>query len=281
MGGGLELIRDRCGTPADAIRWACLLEATAPKPGNVYPGRPFADLSYLDFVRAAERTAETMGVGGQSFSRGILAAAEAIAGELGTNVNLGILLLLGPLTESDHDSMPDRPGADWQTRVAGRLSRCDARDARRIYRAINVASPGGMGRVEEMDLSDQPPPDLIAAMRSAARRDRIALNYANGFEDLFRNVVPLLETCIATRVDVLAGIAETQLRLLASAADTLIVRKYGLELARDVQQRADFPFDDHDRREAFDAWLREAKINPGTTADLIAAGLYVLLRRAD
>jgi len=280
MEGGLDLLRDRCGTPVDAIRWACLLEATAPKPGNVYPGRPFADLSYLDFVRAAERTAETMGAAAQSFSRGILAAAEAIANELGTNVNLGILLLLGPLVESDAQLSPDRPGADWQPRIAELLAGCDAADARRVYRAINLAAPGGMGRVEEMDLADQPPPDLIAAMRSAATRDRIALNYADGFHDLFQNVVPILETCLAERVDVLAGITDTHLRLLASEPDTLIARKYGWELARDVQKKAEMPVNDRDRREAFDAWLRQARINPGTTADLSAAALYVLLRRA-
>ena len=36
-----------------AAQLACILEASAPKPGNVSPGRPFEDLRYEDFVASA------------------------------------------------------------------------------------------------------------------------------------------------------------------------------------------------------------------------------------
>ena len=38
---------------AIAAQLACLLEASVPKPGNVSPGRPFADLRYEDFLAGA------------------------------------------------------------------------------------------------------------------------------------------------------------------------------------------------------------------------------------
>ena len=38
---------------AAAAQLACLLEASAPKPGNVSPGRPFADVRYEDFLASA------------------------------------------------------------------------------------------------------------------------------------------------------------------------------------------------------------------------------------
>lgn len=280
MENGIQLLRGRCSGPADAIRWACTLEATAPKVGNVSPDRAFADLAYADFARAAEQTAVMMGDSPQPFSAAVLAAAEAVAAELKTNVNLGILLLLGPLVQADWDTMPQRPNGDWQRRVAETLARCDGEDARRIYHAINLASPGGMGRVDRMDLADQPPPDLLSAMRSAAGRDRIARNYADGFRDLFDHVVPVLDECITACADVLTGVSEAHLRLLAMEPDTLIGRKFGPELARSVQHQASVCCDDPSGQEAFDAWLRERKCNPGTTADLIAAALYVVLRRA-
>ena len=38
---------------AAAAQLACLLEASAPKPGNVSPGRHFADARYEDFLASA------------------------------------------------------------------------------------------------------------------------------------------------------------------------------------------------------------------------------------
>ena len=36
------------------LREACLLEATARKPGNVHPDAAFSDIDYTDFVKSAE-----------------------------------------------------------------------------------------------------------------------------------------------------------------------------------------------------------------------------------
>src|SRR5471032_672581 len=38
---------------AIAVQLACLLEVSAPKPGNVSPGRSFADARYEDFLASA------------------------------------------------------------------------------------------------------------------------------------------------------------------------------------------------------------------------------------
>jgi triphosphoribosyl-dephospho-CoA synthase len=38
---------------AAAAQMACLLEVSAPKPGNVSPGRPFADMGFEDFLASA------------------------------------------------------------------------------------------------------------------------------------------------------------------------------------------------------------------------------------
>ena len=173
MNFALGQLSKRCSHPADAIRWACILEATAPKAGNVCPDRAFDDLSYADFVLASELTASAFERHPKCFSNAILDAAENIADSIGTNVNLGILLLLGPLIQSESISGTPRESSVKQT-----LLQLTSDDARRIYRAINLSSAGGMGRVDEMDLRDRPPDDLISAMQAAATRDRIARNYA-------------------------------------------------------------------------------------------------------
>jgi triphosphoribosyl-dephospho-CoA synthase len=287
----LELIRDLCGRPSDAVRWACILEATSPKAGNVFPGREFEDLCYLDFVAAAESAAGAFDPASPSFSHGVLRACERTVERAGTNVNLGILLLLGPLVQADSIDPTRSPSRDeWQPRIREVFGAMTAGDASRLYAAINLSSPGGMGRSQQMDLSGPAPEDFLAAMRAAESRDRIAKNYANAFADLIGTVVPLVAGCIEAESDLLAGITSAQLRLLAEEPDTLICRKFGPEVARTVQHRADFDHRDAAKRATFDQFLRTgtagesgetARLNPGTTADLIAAALYVLLRERD
>ena len=42
-----------------------------------------------------------------------------------------------------------------------------ADDCRLVYAAIRLAQPAGLGKVEDMDVSDEPPQDLLAAMAAA------------------------------------------------------------------------------------------------------------------
>src|SRR4029079_12070873 len=50
---------------ATAAQLACLLEASAPKPGNVSPGRHFSDARYEDFLASAVAIGEPLaGAGG-------------------------------------------------------------------------------------------------------------------------------------------------------------------------------------------------------------------------
>jgi triphosphoribosyl-dephospho-CoA synthase len=84
------------------------------------------------------------------------------------------------------------------------------------------------------------------------------------------------------------SIIHTHLRLLATEPDSLVVRKRGLALAVRLMSWAasvletGMPGDDdyHAGLADFDFWLRSDghSRNPGTTADLIGAGLFVLLR---
>ena len=83
---------------SDAIRRACLWEATARKPGNVHPQAAFEDLCYQDFVESADAAAPCLAltayVGvGEAVRNAVRATRERVR----TNTNLGISLLLAPL----------------------------------------------------------------------------------------------------------------------------------------------------------------------------------------
>ncbi|EMI21783.1 triphosphoribosyl-dephospho-CoA protein [Rhodopirellula maiorica SM1] len=277
-GDPLVSLRSQITSIGDAVRWACVLEATAPKAGNVYPGRSFSNLNYADFIAAAEIAAEAFSMPGRHFSESVLGAVRQTKLAVGSNVNLGILLLIGPIAEVAHRDIH----ADLQAAVASLLEGQNEDDAACIFAAIRDANAGGLGEADELDVRDAATSgsDLIAAMRLAAHRDAVAYQYANGFKDLFGRIVPLVENAIQANGAILGGVADAHIDLLAQHPDTLIARKCGVEVAMAVQQRASkLDKSDSVALRDFDAYLRSDgnRLNPGTTADLIAAALFVLL----
>src|SRR6266508_4948225 len=86
---------------APLAQLACVLEASAPKPGNVSPGRPFEDLRYEDFVASALAIGPAFeDAGAQPVGRTIRAAIESTLEWAPSNTNLGIVLLLAPLARA-------------------------------------------------------------------------------------------------------------------------------------------------------------------------------------
>src|SRR5438876_739889 len=77
---------------------ACVLEATARKPGNVHRFMDFADTSYLDFLLSAAAIAPVMERAvGRPVGETVLEAIRATRRVTSANTNLGIVLLLAPL----------------------------------------------------------------------------------------------------------------------------------------------------------------------------------------
>jgi triphosphoribosyl-dephospho-CoA synthase len=262
---------------------ACLWEATARKAGNVHRYRDFADLTYLDFVLSAAAIVPAMERAvDQRLGQTVLDAILATRRLVRTNTNLGMVLLLAPLAAVPV-SAALRPG------VAQVLQRTDAEDAKLVYEAIRFAVPGGLGKVPNQDVAQQPTSTLLEVMSLAQDRDQVARQYVTGFAHVFEEVIPALEQGFATTGSLEGGIVFGQLTLLARFPDSLIARKCGLAEAEEISGRAaqvmhaGWPREPAgwDAFHAFDAHLRARgnQRNPGTTADLLAAGLFVLLRQ--
>jgi triphosphoribosyl-dephospho-CoA synthase len=168
------------------------------------------------------------------------------------------------------------------------LSRLNVDDARRAYEAIRLANPGGLGDTPKQDVREEPTVTLLEAMRLAADRDLIARQYANGFADVFDFGVPAFLDAFDRFGCVEAAVIDSQLRWLAEYPDSLIARKNGPAVAEDVRRRAGEVLrlggiaTPEGRRAgvALDRHLRSDgnRLNPGTTADLITACLFVALR---
>jgi triphosphoribosyl-dephospho-CoA synthase len=269
---------------------ACLLEVSAPKPGNVSPGRHFADLRYEDFLASAVAIGQPFArAAHQSLGETIRQAVEATACWTKTNTNLGMVLMLGPLARAA--ALSESPGgsADPPLRNALRsvLMQTTVDDARHVYAAIRRAAPGGLGRAMEQDVAGEPDVTLLEAMRLAADRDGVAREYATGFETTFERGAPTLERARRDGLPWNDAIVETFLQLLAHERDTHIVRRTGVEAADRVSALARAALEAGGVRssegrqaiETMDATISDPRNsnNPGTTADLTAAAIFVTL----
>ena len=270
---------------AAAAETACLLEAHAPKPGNVSPGRERPGLTYRDFVVSAallgdvfRRVALRARVG--ALVRATIARSRA---EVRTNTHLGIVLLLAPLAKA---ALLPGPG-DLRSRLGRILGDLDVGDAREAYAAIRLARPGGLGRVGREDVRRAPTVSLLDAMRLAAGRDAVAREYATAFESTFNIGLPAIDAARRRGASLEQAIVLSHLALLAADPDTLVARRHGASAARRLQRdarivlQAGGPLRPAGRRllERLDRRLRAARppINPGASADVVAASLFVWL----
>ncbi|MGE0593550.1 MAG: triphosphoribosyl-dephospho-CoA synthase [Vicinamibacterales bacterium] len=281
---------------------ACLLEVSAPKPGNVSPGRPFRDVTHAHFLASALAVGEAFrDAGAQPVGVTIRRAIAATRRWCPCNTNLGIVLLLAPLARavatapSGGVAETAQPleawashGAPWWARAVRRvLEATTVDDARETYAAIRLAAPGGLGRADQEDVADEPGRSLLEVMRLAADRDAVAREYATAYEVTRTRVVPALLAARAVSLTWDDAIVETSLELLAAAPDTHVARRAGQAEAETVRRDAQAVVaaggvrTEAGRRHlaAFDASLRDPlnRRNPGATADLVTAGLFVVL----
>jgi triphosphoribosyl-dephospho-CoA synthase len=268
---------------AAAVQLACLFEVSAPKPGNVSPGLHFHDTRYEDFLASAVAIGPALGsAGSRPLGATIRTAMEATARWTRANTNLGIVLLLAPLARA-----AARSGGALRARLARVLDETTVADANDVYAAIRLARPGGLGHAAVEDVAAAPSVTLREAMNLAAERDAVAREYVTDFVMTFEIGVPALRKARADGLPWADATVETYLRLLAVQPDTHVARKLGPEAAAAVSRRAKEVLEAGGVRSpagraaiaAFDAELRDAtnSRNPGTTADLTCAALFVII----
>jgi triphosphoribosyl-dephospho-CoA synthase len=259
-----------------------VLEVSAEKPGNITPSHDFHDTSYEDMLRSAIAVGpELARAGERGVGETILAVVEASRRVAAANTNLGIALLLAPLAKA---ALGDGP---LRERLGATLRALDVADARAAYAAIRRSGAGGLQEPVEHDVRSEPAVGLREAMASAAERDSVASEYVTDYALTFDTGAPALAAALGDGLAARDAIIELHLRLLGHAPDTLIARKAGADAAARVSAGARDVLAAGGVRSAagrralrsFDATLREPgnALNPGTTADLVTATLFVAL----
>lgn len=258
---------------ADLYRAACLAELYALKVGNVHAYAAGHRMEVADFARSAEVSAAGLAREGAGLGARVLEGVAATREAVGQNTNLGILLLCAPLALA----------AEQGTGLAGVLDGLGPADARDVFAAIRLASPGGLGRAARYDVTagEAEPPPLALAMAEAAPRDRIARAYVTGFEDIRQVGLPALAAAREAGLDPSWSASAVHLAYLAAFPDSHILRKHGEAVAEAVRDRAaalkaKVALETRPVAAllAFDAELKGGGINPGTSADFTVATLF-------
>lgn len=264
---------------------ACQMEVLAPKPGNVYPGADwnYSDLTTVDFLKSANAIRKPFDQSAsQNLGELILSAVSSTQSVVQTNTNLGQILLLAPLVKASAEF-----GEITQKLVEKIISDTTAEDSNKVYQAITLAKPGGMGQVDQEDIHQPPSLSLRQVMALAAQRDTIALQYTNGFSDILNFGMSRVTQIWSNTPQWTDAVVRLFLEYLARIPDSLISRKCGPEMAHSVSATAreilNLDFVDgsyQDAIQTFDRWLRDDgnRRNPGTTADLVTATLFVAIQ---
>src|SRR5262249_14258713 len=129
---------------------ACIWEVTARKPGNVHRFLDFADAGYLDYLTSAAAIGPALDAAPRRpVGRTVAEAVRLTRQVTTTNTNLGIVLLLVPLARA-------APTPNLRAGVDHVLAALDFQDSEEVYAAIRLAQPGGLGRVPEQDVHENP-----------------------------------------------------------------------------------------------------------------------------
>ena len=261
----------------------CELDVRAFKPGNVSFASPGHGMTAAHFVHSAKAIAEPLTRDGATVGERILDSVTATRAAVQCNTNLGIILLLAPLVQA-----AIRPASmiDLRARLEPILHGLSVDDAERAFAAIRLAAPGGLGESTQHNVRGPTATDLGTAMQEAAGRDRIARQYATGYEDIFDFGVPLAEQAQRRHAGEDWAAVDVFLGLLGQWPDTHIVRKHGLDVANAVclearRIRAKFVATSPEAAMPLlldlDASLKSRGINPGTSADLTVT-IFVAVR---
>ncbi|KRT34991.1 triphosphoribosyl-dephospho-CoA synthase [Acetomicrobium hydrogeniformans] len=275
----------------DEIIWAAqlasIVEVCSKKPGNVHINRSFHDTNPFDFFAGAV----ALGSAFQELDRLsvgeiVLESIKARAKLTSANVNLGIILLLAPLSKAALCCDNDSDTEAIRNSLRGVLGSLSESDAVKTYEAIRMSGAGGMGRVDLYDVNEMPQGiTLREAMAAASDRDSIAREYVTDFSITFELSLPSFADALERGLRLRDAAVQAFLTILSKVPDTLIFRKLGWEEAVEISGKAFEVLErggvmtERGRKSIhnFDNFLRKKgnKRNPGTTADLVVSGIFL------
>lgn len=260
---------------------ACEVELQAFKPGNVSVYAEGHDMTVADFRTSAEVSAKPLCNPDYSLGEKIFYAVKATREAVGCNTNLGIILLCAPLIQAVGNMSP---GLTLRQSLHQVLSTTTINDADWVFKAIALASPGGLGSSDQQDVNEKPSVTLTQAMKIAGEKDRIALQYSTDYKDIFDFAVLRYNFWMNRWGNREWAAVAVYTELLSQFPDSHIERKYGTQYSEMVADRMTLLGNEFSKTESpehimpllyrIDQELKSERVNPGTTADMTVATVF-------
>ena len=268
---------------ANAFKAACMAELEALKPGNVHIFADGHGMTVKDFIASAEAASENIAQLDLSLGERILLSVQATQKAVNLNTNLGIILLCAPIIQAVIQAKLSENKTGLQANIHAVLAASTVEDAEACFAAIRLVNPAGLGISDAHDVREAADCTLLQAMQ-AAPNDLIAQQYANNFMHVFDGLAYYQKALTKWQRPAWAATA-LHLHYMSQFLDSHIVRKYGETIAKLVQNEAaqheaEFlavfnPKNYQSQLLTFDAALKKRKLNPGTSADLTVATLFL------
>ena len=298
---------------ARCIQLAMVMEVSAyPKPGNVDRNHDYEDTRFEHFLASAvsihpvmENAAKSKtGVGSLIHS----AVRESAKWQNGGNTHFGAFILLVPLAMAAGDIVQKKHEFTIEELVSCAheiVKGTDTQDAIEFYKSFETAKVR-VNPVDEFDLQDfgslraldENGTTLYDLMEISRDYDLIANEWVNGFkrcahcgETLITHMRDFGEfgqsgQSARSKLDVNDAVVYAFMKILSENRDTFIQTKFDESTADYVSGRARdilLKFEQHEvdfesvrlAVEEFDDELLQKGINPGSTADIVIAGLFI------
>ncbi|HEY8036608.1 MAG TPA: triphosphoribosyl-dephospho-CoA synthase [Methylobacter sp.] len=298
---------------SELYQQACEVDVQAFKPGNVSVYADGHDMTVADFRISAKVSADPLCNPDYSLGEKIYYAVKATREAVGCNTNLGIILLCAPLiqaishttawkqddcmdaggratqgavaeVEQRREQLPNHSGFTLRQAVTKVISNTTIEDADWVFKAIALASPGGLGSSDQQDVNEKASVTLVEAMKIASTKDRIALQYTTDYQDIFNFLVLRYNISLNRWGDRNWAAAAVYADMLSQFPDSHIERKYGNQYSEMVAtkmaqlseelSKTDNPEQIKPLLFCLDQEFKHCGINPGTTADMIVATVF-------
>lgn len=294
---------------ARCIQLAMVMEVSAyPKPGNVDRNHDYEDTRFEHFLASAvsihpvmENAAKSKaGVGSLIHS----AVRESAKWQNGGNTHFGAFILLVPLAMAAGDILHKKHEFTIEELVSCAhdiVKKTNVQDAIEFYRSFETAKVR-VNPVDEFDLQDssslgsldEENTTLYDLMEISRSYDLIADEWVSGFKrcancgETIINFMGSTNKFGEPKLDVNDVVVYAFLKILSENRDTFIQTKFDETTADYVSGRArDILLEFKPQRSGFDAVrlaveefddeLLSKGINPGSTADIVIAGLFIAL----
>ena len=297
------------------INLSSLLELCGwPKPGNVHRTRNFENTRFEHFLAGitaiqpnfrelCEKIFNSIESNTLEFTPielGLFfkkSTKEMMRWQSGGNVLLGHILILAPLVSAASICMKtDKIKIEEFELIVRRvIEDATVEDTLNLYDAIKICNPGGLGRIEKYDIYGENSYNEIRQDDITLKKifelskdyDLISSEYSSGFNIIIKEGLPYFIETFKSSQDINIAIVNTYLKLLSTHLDTLIIRKSGKEYALEVSKTASdiLSHGGISTKKGlgltikFDKALHKqnGKLNPGTTADLVAGTIFCAL----